>query len=155
MNRAQKEASVLDIQEKIGKSKGCFLFEYHGLKAEDINGLRRQLKKDKGELKVFKNTLVRLALKGSESEKLLVEEFEGPMACAFSYQDVVATAKTLVEFEKDEKSLNIKTAILDHKKLASNEIKKLLANSLRIIRTSFGLPFENSLSSVFLLIPIT
>src|SRR3989344_1732647 len=117
MNKAQKEASVLDFQEKIEKSTGCFVFEYHGLKSEDINGLRRQFKKEKGELKVFKNTLVRRALKGSELEKLLVEEFKGPVACVFGYRDAVTTAKALVEFEKDEKPLNIKMGILDHKRL--------------------------------------
>lgn len=125
MLKLQKEQMVQDIKKKIQMSKGIFLFQYHGLSVEDITGLRRKIRQGGGELKIFKNTLVRLALKGTPVEKLLMEELKGPIAYTFSYEDVVSTAKALVEFEKEEKSLELNVAVLNDKKLSFNKIKQL------------------------------
>ena len=125
MNRSQKEQSVKEIQDKLLKTKGLFLFEYHGLSVEDLTGLRRQLKKGGGELKVYKNTLIRKALQGTTYEESLSKDFKGPIACAFGYEDVVPPAKTLVEFEKEEKKLNIRAGVLKDKKLSTPQILQL------------------------------
>ncbi len=119
MQRAKKETVVQEIQEKLSGSKGYFLFEYHGLNVADVTGLRRKLRERGGELKVYKNTLLKKALKGVEAD------LKGPLACAFAYTDVVPTAKTLVEFEKEEKPLTIKTGVLGDKVISLNEIKQL------------------------------
>ena len=125
IQRQDKEKVISQIKEKINLSQGFFIFEYHGLTVEDITGLRRKLKAGGGELKVFKNTLVKKALIGTETEKVIGTDFKGPLACAFGYKDVVAAAKVLIEFEKNEESLKLKAGVLKDKKLLLNDIKQL------------------------------
>lgn len=125
MAAAIKEQRVNEIKEKIQKSKALFLFQYHGLNVQELQELRSKVRKEKGEIKIFKNTLVRKALEGFPLKDLLHEDFKGPIACAFSYGDVVLTAKTLVGFTKDENPLQIKTGVLSSKKISLGEIKQL------------------------------
>ena len=125
MPRAEKEKEVQTIQEKFKKAQAVFLFEYHGLNVADMTGLRMKLREGEGELKVLKNTLVKKALEGSPLKETVGSDFKGPMACAFSYSDIVATAKVLVDFKKEDQSLKFKSGILKERKIEIQEIKAL------------------------------
>lgn len=125
MPRAEKEKAVQDIQEKFKKAQAIFLFEYHGLNVADMTGLRMKLREGQGELKVLKNTLVKKALGGSPLKEMIAVDFKGPIACAFGYSDAVATAKVLVDFKKEDQSLNFKSGVLKEKKIQVQEIKAL------------------------------
>lgn len=120
-----KEQRINEIKDKVQKAKAIFLFQYHGLNVQDMQDLRSKVRKEDGEIKVFKNTLVKKALEGMPLKEVLEENLEGPIACVFSYKDAVLTAKTLVEFTKEDNPLNIKTGILGLKKIVLNEIKQL------------------------------
>lgn len=125
MPRAEKEKTVQDIQDKFKKSQAVFLFEYHGLNVADMTGLRMKLREGQGELKVLKNTLVKKALEGSPLKETVASDFKGPIACAFSYADAVATAKVLVGFKKEDQSLHFKSGVLNERKIQIQEIKAL------------------------------
>ena len=125
MSRVEKQKTVEDIQERFKKAQAVFLFEYHGLTVSDMTGLRMKLREGQGELKVLKNTLVKKALEGSPLKEALAAEFKGPVACAFSYSDVVNTAKILVDFKKEDQFLKFKSGVLKEKKIESQEIKAL------------------------------
>ncbi|MBI3019114.1 MAG: 50S ribosomal protein L10 [Deltaproteobacteria bacterium] len=125
MPRVEKEKAVQDIQEKFKKAQAVFLFEYHGLNVTDMTGLRMKLREGQGELKVLKNTLVKKALEGSPLKETVASDFKGPIACAFSYADAVSTAKVLVDFKKEDQSLNFKSGVLKEKKIQVQEIKAL------------------------------
>lgn len=125
MPRAEKEKAVQDIQEKFKKAQAVFLFEYHGLNVADMTGLRMKLREGQGELKVLKNTLVKKALEGSPLKEMIAVDFKGPIACAFGYSDAVATAKVLVDFKKEDQSLNFKSGVLKEQKIQVQEIKAL------------------------------
>ena len=124
MLKAEKEKIVKDIKEKFQSSKGLFLFEYHGLNVSDMTGLRRKFQQEGAEIKVYKNTLVKKALKDTVDTEFL-KTFRGPIACAFGYNDVIPTTKILTEFEKNEKPLNIKSGVLGVQRLSLQEIKQL------------------------------
>lgn len=125
MARIEKEKAVQNIQEKFKKAEAVFLFEYHGLNVSDMTGLRMKLQNTQGELKVLKNTLVKKALEGSPLKEAIALDFKGPIACAFSYADAVATAKVLVDFKKEDQSLNLKSGVLKERKVQVQEIKAL------------------------------
>ncbi|OGP02308.1 MAG: 50S ribosomal protein L10 [Deltaproteobacteria bacterium GWA2_38_16] len=125
MNKVEKEQIVQEIKKKVSESKAVFLFEYHGLNVQDMTTLRTDLRRKNGELKVFKNTLVKKALQETPLKDLLEKDFKGPIACAFGYSDEVTVAKTLVDFKKEDASLNIKSAVLGSQKISLNEIKQL------------------------------
>ena len=111
-NRTLKEAKVAEIKEKLEKAKAIVIADYQGLTVEEDTQLRKNLRTEGIEYKVYKNTLVTLAAKELGIEGL--DEFlEGPSAIAFSYEDVTAPARILNNFASDHKKLELKAGLID------------------------------------------
>ena len=78
-----KQDAVKTISEGIQNSKAIAIVSYHGLTVAEITELRRKLAEKNARFGVFKNTMVRRALKENNIEGL--DEFlEGPNAFVFS-----------------------------------------------------------------------
>ena len=124
MNRKEKELIVSDFSKKIEGHKAVVLTHYRGLNVEQINQLRKRLREEKVDYHVIKNTLMRLASKGTELEKLN-GYFEGPTAIAISYGDPILLAKVLSEFTKTQPSLEIKVGLIEGRVSPPEEVKAL------------------------------
>jgi len=124
MKRAEKSQEVETLKLKFAKANAAFLTEYRGMTVEQLYQLRTKVRAGKGELKVVKNRLAKIAMKGSAFE-ILANSFKGPVAVAFSYGDAVAVAKAVDESILDTSPLKIKTASLEGKMLDVNGIKAL------------------------------
>ncbi|MFQ5585746.1 MAG: 50S ribosomal protein L10 [Thermodesulfobacteriota bacterium] len=124
MNRSEKENVVADLKDTIGRSNATFVADYRGLTVKDMVGLRKSLREASSEFKVVKNTLARLAFKGTEVEPLS-DSFEGPTAIAFSCADPVATAKVLTGFAEKRPNLEIKCGALGSRIIDLGEVKAL------------------------------
>lgn len=122
--KAFKENKIKEIQEKIQKAQVAIVTEYRGFSVEEITNLRRKLQKEDGDYTVTKNTLAKLAVKGTEFE-ILTDSFKGPIALALGYKDQVSPAKALSEFIKQAKKGEIIAAALDGKLLSADEAKAL------------------------------
>ncbi len=141
LTKSQKVALVEQLNERFSRAVSVTLVNFPGLTVSQANELRAKLRDVQGELKVSKNTLFRIAVKGTESEPLL-DSFQGPNAAVFAYEDPVQVAKVLVDFAKDNEVLKIKGGILNGKlmdvpgiealsKLPSREV--LLAQMLSVL----------------------
>lgn len=124
MNRKEKEQIVSDFSKKIEGYKAVVLTHYRGLNVEQINHLRKRLREEKVSYQVIKNTLMRLASKGTDLEKLN-DYFEGPTAIAISYGDPILLAKVLSEFIKTQPSLEIKVGLIEGRVAPPEEVKAL------------------------------
>ncbi len=124
MNRTGKEAIIEEVGSLIKRSGAAFVADYRGLKVEDLTGLRKSLREVSATFKVVKNTLARLAFKGSEMENL-AESFDGPTALIFSHDDPVATVKVVTDFSKERENLKIKTGMLGDRLLTKEDVKAL------------------------------
>lgn len=122
--KKQREAKVAEISEKFSKAQAAILVDYRGLNVAAMTELRRNLRNAGVELKVYKNTLTRIALHGQEQTGL-DPALEGPTAIAFGYEDAVAPAKLLVEFAKEHKDFELKAGLVDGKIVNVDEIKAL------------------------------
>ena len=122
--KAFKQEKLDEIKSKIEKAKVAIVTEYRGLTVEEITDLRRELQKNNGDYMVTKNTLAKLAVKGTEYE-VLTDLFKGPIAIAFGFEDQVAPAKVLVDFVKKVKKGEIMGAALDGQIFDAKETKKL------------------------------
>ena len=122
--KAFKEDKVSLIKEKIEKAQVAIVTEYKGYTVEEITNLRRSLQKEDGDYMVTKNTLAKIALKGTPYE-ILSDSLKGPIAIAFGYNDQVAPAKALSKFIKDTKKGEILAAAMDGKLLSTAEAKAL------------------------------
>jgi large subunit ribosomal protein L10 len=127
LTRTQKEEAVEVLSDKFSRATSVIVADYRGLCTDDLNQLRSKLREateGQAEYHVAKNSLLKLAIKGSPSEDL-VEHFQGPTAVAFSYGDPVSAAKVLVNYADDNEVFEIKGAVLDGKVLAESELATL------------------------------
>jgi len=124
LNRREKEEIVSDLHKKIEQLKAIVLTNYRGLNVEQINLLRQRLRDEKISYHVVKNTLMKLASKGTDLEKLN-EYFEGPTAIAISYGNPIVLSKILLDFVKTQPSLEIKVGLIEGKVTPLEELKAL------------------------------
>ena len=124
MNKQSKEQVVAEFAEKLKVAKAAFLADYRGLNVDQTNALRRKLKEAGVEYRVVKNTLLRLAAKGTDTA-CLEEHLSGPTAIALAIDDPVAPAKALVEFAKQNAVFELKAGMLNGKLIGPGDIKAL------------------------------
>lgn len=122
--KAFKEDKIKAIKEKLEKAQVAIVTEYKGYSVEEITNLRRKLQKEDGDYTVTKNTLAKLAVKGTNFE-VLTDCFKGPIALAFGFKDQVSPAKAVASFIKEAKKGEIVGAALDGKLLSADEAKAL------------------------------
>ncbi|NLV82127.1 MAG: 50S ribosomal protein L10 [Synergistaceae bacterium] len=118
-----KRTKIDALVELLKKSNGVFITEYRGLTVKKINDCRRQITQAGGEMKVCKNTLMRIALTECDFPQASELDF-GPNAYVFSYGDVAAVAKSIRDFTKvkGNGALIVKGAILDGQILSKEEV---------------------------------
>ncbi|MBE7705059.1 MAG: 50S ribosomal protein L10 [Cyanobacteria bacterium SIG29] len=124
--KAFKQEKIEAMKENFAKAKVAVVTEYRGLSVEEITRLRRALQKENSDYMVTKNTLAKVAAKGTDFE-VLADVLKGPVAIAFGFADEVAPAKVLTKFIKEAKKGQIIAAALDGKLLDAKETQ-VLAN---------------------------
>jgi large subunit ribosomal protein L10 len=122
--RAEKVAVVEEVRQHFDDADAAILTEYRGLTVQDLAALRRSLRSDGGEYKIFKNTLVRLAAKQSGLESL-DDLLTGPTAITFISGDAAAVAKALRDFSRTNPLLVIKGGVLGDKVIGPRETAAL------------------------------
>ncbi|WP_250858663.1 50S ribosomal protein L10 [Oceanirhabdus seepicola] len=110
-NRMIKEAKVEEIRATLEKAQTVILTNYQGLTVEEDTQLRKQFREAGVEYKVFKNTLVKLALKELGIEGL-DEHLEGPVSIALGYEDPTAPGRVISAFVKEHKALELKAGLV-------------------------------------------
>lgn len=127
--RPEKEASVAELKEKLGRARSLILVNNKGLTVSQATKLRKKAREAGVEYRVAKNTLVRIAAQTGEVPGMadLFSLLEGPTAFAFGYEDPVAPAKVLSDFIKEGKltTLEVKGGWLEGKALSTADIKAL------------------------------
>lgn len=124
MTRARKEELLDQMKDRFERANAAFLTEYRGTTVEQISILRSKVREGRGELKVLKNRIARIATKGTPFEGI-ADKFKGPVAIAFSFEDPVSVAKAVVESLSDASPLVLRSASLDGKPVDANQVKAL------------------------------
>jgi large subunit ribosomal protein L10 len=116
--RAEKVALVDEVRTRLSSSSAAILTEYRGLKVSELAGLRRALRQAGGDYKIYKNTLVRFAVRdlGLQTLEPLVE---GPTAIAFVDGDAASVAKALRDFARTNPHLVVKGGLLGQNVLSA------------------------------------
>ena len=119
-----KKNIVSEIENKIKDSECVLLFAYQGLTVSELSSLRRELKSASGEVKIYKNTLVKRAL---DDLKLDLDGFlEGPNAIVFGNQ-LLEPIKVLSKFAKEHDKAQIRVGIISGTKAELETIKEYAA----------------------------
>lgn len=103
MTRARKQEEIEELKGRMEESEIVVLTHNTGLDAQSITELRLETRKEGVQFKVVKNTLAKIAAKGTDYEKI-TDMFAGPVGMATS-KDPVAAAKVIHKFAKDNEKL--------------------------------------------------
>lgn len=107
-----KQPIVAEIAEGIKDASSVVLVDYRGLTVAQDTELRKALRKAGVTYKVYKNTMMNFAFKGTDFEAL-APYLEGPSAMAYSAEDATAPARVLAQFAKTAKALEIKGGVVE------------------------------------------
>jgi large subunit ribosomal protein L10 len=124
--RPEKELTVSELKELLQKAKSVILADNKGLSVAQVTRLRRELREAGVELKVAKNTLIRIAARevGIDGLDPLLR---GPTTLAFSHAEEATAAKKLREFfarDRDPKFI-VKGGILENQVINADGVKSL------------------------------
>lgn len=104
-----KKSIVSEIQDKVKNSESVIIFTYQGLTVSELSDLRIKLHELDSEVKIYKNTLVKIAL---NDLNINIDEFlEGPNAMLFG-KDLLEPIKVISEFAKDHEKADIRVGII-------------------------------------------
>ena len=126
MNQAiieSKKLVVSEIAQKMKDADSTVVVEYRGLSVAEVTELRRDLREEGVELKVYKNSLAQRAAEEVGAHDL-IKDLVGPNAIAFG-PDAVAPARVLAKFAKDHDKLVLKSGIVEGKVVSVDTIKEL------------------------------
>ena len=107
-----KKPVIEEISAAIKDAQSVVLVDYRGLTVEQDTELRKQLREAGINYKVYKNTMMNFAFKGTDCEGLL-PYLEGPSALAISTEDATAPARVLCKFAKTADKLEVKAGIVE------------------------------------------
>lgn len=110
------------VAGSIEASKGVFVIDYLGLSVKETQELRRALRKVGAEMKVYKNNIVKIALKNA-GQPDIEELLAGPCAYVFYEKDPVDAAKVIKEQSEKLKKMSFIGGIADGKALSADEAK--------------------------------
>lgn len=134
----KKADAVEKLAQKLQKAKTFFLTDYRGLTHQQLETLKKALKKVEGEFVVAKNTMLRIAMKkNAKMENATMQELDNelknPTAALFAYGDEIAAIKELAKFIKSTQLPKIKIGFFAGNKATAADFTKLASLPTRDI----------------------
>lgn len=120
----RKAESVRELTEKLGRATTVVAFDYPGLTVEAFTKLRNQLREADCEVTVYKNNISRRASIAAGFGDL-ADTLVGPKALALSYSDVVAPAKIVFDFAKENKVVQMSSGIVEGRVVGIDTLNEL------------------------------
>lgn len=101
---------IEDTKERIRSGKAFYFTDFTGASVQNLEKLRIELKKNKGNYLVIKNTLGTLVMKElGFTDESVADMFIGPTGIAVAFDDPIALAKIL----KGNENVKIKGSIIE------------------------------------------
>ena len=120
--------SKFDMVEKILASleghAGMYVVDYRGLSVKEAQEFRRSLREVGAEINVYKNNLVKIALRNHDMPEM-DEYLAGPSGFIFAQGDVAASAKAAKTFMKDNDDLEFKAGLLDGAVVTAEQVSAI------------------------------
>ena len=108
----QKQPIAAEISEAIKDAASIVLVTYSGITVEQDTAMRKELREAGVSYKVYKNTMMNFAFKGTPCEELC-KHLEGPNAIAICKDDATAPARILAKYAKDVKALKLVAGVVE------------------------------------------
>ena len=105
MDRKAKADMVEMLKGVFAESGSVVMAEYSGMTVAEMTELRARLREQGATIRVVKNRLAKIALKGTPAEGAS-SMLTGPVAIAYA-EDMISAPKVVVEFAKDNDAFNV------------------------------------------------
>ena len=122
--RTHKVEVVDEVKTRVSAATASIVSEYRGLTTAELAELRTTLAAAGGDYRIFKNTLVKIAIDGGEYQPL-EQYLSGPSALTFVQGDISAVAKALRDFARNNPLLVIKGGLADGSLLSPGDLSAL------------------------------
>lgn len=119
-----KQAVIDEIKEKLDRAQSAVVIDYIGITVEEADAMRKKLREANVDYKVYKNTLVSRAIKGTKFEEL-DSVLSGPSAFALSYEDAVAPARVLAGIIKSYNKMSFKAGVIEGTFFDANGVQSI------------------------------
>lgn len=123
VNREEKAELLSEMNELISGSEALVIAHYRGLTVAEMEALRKKARELGAGLRVTKNRITKLALKGTNFEALN-DLFTGPAIMAYS-SDPIAACKLCIQFAKENEKFLVVGGALSSGVLSMAEIERL------------------------------
>lgn len=124
LNLEDKKAIVAEVNQAAAGALSAVIANYHGLTVAQMTELRKQAREQGVYLRVVRNTLARIAVKGTEFE-CLHENLVGPTILALSVEDPGAAARLIKDYAKTNDKLEVKALAVGGVAYGAAEIDRL------------------------------
>jgi large subunit ribosomal protein L10 len=119
-----KQATVAELKDEMSRAKTTIVADYRGLTVSDITAVRRNLRGEGITYKVVKNRLAKIAAQQAGSGELN-ELLTGPSALAMGSGDEVVVARTFLDAIRPFRSVVVRGAILNGKRVDGDAVSRL------------------------------
>lgn len=120
--RETKQKELALLKESLGKSKSAIIVSFNGASVAKDWELRRTIREAGAEYRVVKNTIARLAVRGTDYEQAS-DAFKGVSAIAWTDKDPVVLSKAISKFIKDNADVySFKSGVVDGKVIDFNQL---------------------------------
>lgn len=123
--RQKKEVVIAKVTDKMHKAKGLVFTNYQGLTHQQLESLKRTLKKMNAEFMVVKNTLLLRSLSDKKLSDDNKTHFQNPTGTLFMYEDIIDPLKQLAKTIKELNLPTIKFGLLEGKSVTDKDVIKL------------------------------
>jgi large subunit ribosomal protein L10 len=124
MEKSKKFAEVAELKHTFSTATSAVVIEFKGLVVTKDTAFRKSVRESNAQYRVSKNTLLRLAVKDTSFEAL-GGHFKGASAIATTETDVVAMAKAVNGFLKDNPAATFKAGVMDGKLIDAKQLQVL------------------------------
>lgn len=124
MPNAKNQEMLANVKADLEATSAVWVVDYCGLTVKQIQELRRSVREAGAVMKVYKNTLMHIALSDAELPTL-DDMLHGPSAFVFAGDDIAAAAKAVKEFSKTNETLEIKGGLMEGAAVSAAEVEAI------------------------------
>lgn len=124
MPNAQNTEMLANIKSDLENAKAMWVVDYRGLTVKEIQQLRRDIREAGASMKVYKNTIMHIALAEMDGPNM-DEILAGPSAFVIADEDPVASAKAIKTFASGNENLVIKGGMMDGAYVDAEQVKAI------------------------------
>ncbi|MGB3136440.1 MAG: 50S ribosomal protein L10 [Nodosilinea sp.] len=122
---ADKQELVAEIQELLDDATLAFVIDYKGLTVAEISDLRNRLRPKGAVCKIAKNTLMRIAVDGSDAWQPITDFLKDSSAFVLVKEDLGGAVKEYQAFQKDTKKTTLRGGVMEGQALSEAQIRAI------------------------------